>query len=162
VSPEARTKTDAYAEATRGLLTRLDAAGTEEEVYAAAVDALHALPHFDWTGVYILSRPGTLTLGPYRGAPTDHVTIPVGRGICGQSAERDETVLVEDVSAEDNYLACSIDTRSEIVVPIRVRGAYRAQIDVDSHDAGAFDEIDRRELEALAERMARRIEALGA
>ena len=162
MSPETSTKIHAYEAVTREFLPRLAAASSEDAVYAAAVDALHGLPHFDWTGVYVLSRPGTLTLGPYRGAPTDHVEIPVGRGICGQSAARDETVLVEDVGIEANYLACSIDTKSEIVVPIRVRGSYRAQIDVDSHTAAAFDAVDRSALEDLAERMARRIEALGA
>ncbi len=152
-------KRAAYDRIARALEPRIAAAGDERALYEAAVEALHALPHFDWTGVYVLSEPGMLTLGPFRGAPTEHERIPVGRGICGRSAERDETVLVEDVAAEENYLACSLDTRAEIVVPIRVRGAYHAQIDVDSHTAAAFDAVDRKALEAIAGRLGQRIEA---
>ena len=153
-------KDRAYDDIVRDLLPRLDRAASEEAVYEAAVHALAPLPHFDWTGIYVLREPGVLTLGPYRGAPTEHVRIPVGRGICGQSAERDATVVVDDVRGEANYLACSLDTRSEIVVPIRVRGVYRAQIDVDSHTPAAFDAVDRRRLEALAERLGARLAAL--
>jgi GAF domain-containing protein len=153
-------KRAAYRTLLEALEPRLAAAEDETAVYRIAVEALHTLPHYDWTGVYILSRPGVLTLGPFLGAPTEHVEIPVGRGICGQSAERDETVLVEDVAAEANYLACSLETRSEIVVPIRARGAYRAQIDVDSHVPAAFDAIDREALETLAGAMGSRLEAL--
>jgi len=147
----------AYAELLEELLPSLRRAPDETSLYERVVERLHCLPHFDWTGIYVLAEPDTLVLGPYRGAPTEHLRIPVGRGICGQSAERDETVLVADVAASGNYLACSLDTRSEIVVPIRVRGAYRAQIDVDSHTIAAFDEEDRRALEELALAMGNRL-----
>ena len=150
----------AYARIQETLREPLATAKTETELYTQVVQALHALPTYDWTGIYILTSPDTLSLGPYLGAPTDHVTIPVGRGICGRSAQEDATVLVADVSQEGNYLACSLDTRSEIVVPIRVRGAYHAQIDVDSHTLNAFDAADQEALEALAERIGRRLEAL--
>jgi GAF domain-containing protein len=158
-SPDA--KRAAYARILEVLPPRLDAAIGENDLYEIVVAALHELPAYDWTGVYVLSEPGLLTLGPYRGAPTDHVRIPVGRGVCGQSAERDATVVVEDVTVEPNYLACSLETRSEIVVPIRVRGRYRAQIDVDSHTPAAFDAVDREALERLADEMGAALEALG-
>lgn len=153
-------KPSAYARILESLREPMAQAATETALYEVVVDALHELPTYDWTGIYILSTPQTLTLGPYLGAPTDHVSIPVGRGICGQSAAEDATVLVEDVSAEGNYLACSIDTRAEIVVPIRVRGAYHAQIDVDSHTLSAFDATDRDNLELLAAHIGARLEQL--
>jgi GAF domain-containing protein len=156
-APTAKEKEAAYAALEEELRPHLLRAPDETSLYERVVETLHRLPHFDWTGIYVLAEPGVLALGPYRGTPTEHVRIPVGRGICGQSAERDETVLVADVAAEGNYLACSLETRSEIVVPVRVRGAYRAQIDVDSHIVAAFDEVDRRALEGLALAMGERL-----
>lgn len=107
--------------------------------------------HYDWFGFY-LAVPGsrTLALGPYQGAATDHLRIPFGRGVCGQAAEREETVLVNDVTAESNYLACSLETKSEIVVPIMERDEVLGEIDIDSHMKAAFDESDRSFLETLA------------
>lgn len=109
------------------------------------------VPHYDWFGFY-LAVPGTetLVLGPYQGEPTDHVRIPFGRGICGQAASRKETVLVDDVSAESNYLACSVKVRSEIVVPVMEGDRVLAEIDIDSHRPRAFGEGDRTFLERLA------------
>lgn len=155
------TKEAHYERVLSALPELLAAAGDETAIYTAVVERLHALPAFDWTGIYVLETPETLVLGPYLGAATDHLRIPVGRGICGRSAQTGDTVVVEDVSRETNYLACSLDTRSEIVVPIRVRGAYHAQIDVDSHTAGAFDAVDREHLEQVAALVGARIEALG-
>ncbi|MFW5642946.1 MAG: GAF domain-containing protein [Alkalispirochaeta sp.] len=113
---------------------------------------LHAeVPHYDWFGFYIaIPEERLLVLGPYEGAPTDHLRIPYGRGICGQAAERLETFLVDDVTKQDNYLACSINVRSEIVVPVFREGEFVAEIDIDSHRPDAFDDGDRRFLEELA------------
>jgi GAF domain-containing protein len=160
MTADSEAKERAYAEIFRDLLPRLDAAASWPEAGAMVVEALSRLPHFDWTGIYELSEPGTLVLGPFRGEPTEHVRIPVGRGVCGQSAARDATIVVDDVRAEANYLACSVKTRSEIVIPVRAKGVYRAQIDVDSHRPAAFDDLDRRRLEALAERLGARLAAL--
>lgn len=154
------TKREAYRRLHAELAPVLERASDADALYRAAVDALHTLPTYDWTGIYVLESPKELVLGPFRGAPTDHVRIPVGRGICGRSAAEDATVLVDDVTAEANYLACSLETRSEIVVPIRVGGRYVAQIDVDSHAPAAFDTVDREALEALAERMGARLAIL--
>lgn len=109
------------------------------------------VPHYDWVGFYLLvPTEETLVLGPYQGASTEHVRIPWGVGVCGQAAERGETIIVPDVRQEGNYLACSIHVRSEIVVPVRSGDAVIAEIDIDSHTPDAFSEEDRRFLEALA------------
>lgn len=113
------------------------------------------LPYFDWTGFYF--RDGhkeELVLGPYVGAETDHVWIPFGKGICGQVAVSGETFMVPDVSAQENYLACSTETKSEIVVPIFKNGKNIGQIDIDSHTPNAFSEDDRQLLEWLAAKVA--------
>jgi len=108
--------------------------------------------HYDWVGFYIaVPDEKLLVLGPYEGAPTDHVRIPYGRGICGQAAERLETFVVADVGAQDNYLACSIHVKSEIVVPVFRDGAFVAEIDIDSHTVDAFTPEDRVFLTELAE-----------
>ena len=110
---------------------------------------------YDWVGVYITGPSGKdLMLGPYLGEPTRHVSIPFGKGICGQAAEKRQSVVVADVSKEDNYLACSPKTKSEIVVPILKEGVVVAQIDVDSHLLSAFTDEDKSFLEQVAGIMA--------
>jgi L-methionine (R)-S-oxide reductase len=110
------------------------------------------LPSYNWVGFYMLD-PGDenfLVLGPFRGAPTEHVRIPVTEGICGAAVAQGETVIVEDVSLDPRYLACSLETRSEIVVPIRARGKIVGEIDIDSHFLNAFGSEDRSFLEQCA------------
>lgn len=110
------------------------------------------LPYYNWTGFYMLD-PGdaeTLVLGPFRGAPTEHVRIPVSQGICGAAVARNESVVVGDVQADPRYLACSLETKSEIVVPIRVNGRVAGEIDIDSHEPAAFSEPDKEFLEKCA------------
>lgn len=111
-----------------------------------------SVPWYNWFGFYLTSatEEGILELGPYVGEPTDHVRIPFGRGICGQAAERLETFLVDDVSQEGNYLSCSINVKSEIVVPIIKNGTVAGEIDIDSHKTAAFDNEDKEFLESLA------------
>ena len=92
----------------------------------------------------------TLELGPYVGAPTEHVAIPVGVGVCGTAVARDTNVVVDDVRAQDNYLACSLATRSEVVVLIRDQGEVIGQFDIDSDNVAEFDERDVAFLEGLA------------
>lgn len=101
------------------------------------------LAAYHWVGFYFMDHANhTLHLGPYAGAATDHLTIPFGKGICGQVAESGKPFLVDDVQAQDNYIACSIDVRSEIVVPLYWNKQLIGQIDVDSHQLKAFDEKD--------------------
>ena len=110
------------------------------------------LPYYNWTGFYMLDPhdPETLVLGPYRGAPTEHVRIPVTQGICGAAVAQDATVIIDDVHTDPRYLACSFETKSEIVVPIRTHGAVVGEIDIDSHDLAAFTTADSAFLEQCA------------
>jgi L-methionine (R)-S-oxide reductase len=110
------------------------------------------LPWYNWTGFYMLD-PGdaeTLVLGSFRGAPTEHVRIPVSQGICGAAVAQNHTVIVDDVNSDPRYLACSLETRSEIVVPIRANGAVVGEIDIDSHGLAAFSAQDKEFLEKCA------------
>jgi L-methionine (R)-S-oxide reductase len=111
------------------------------------------LSHYNWTGFYMLdpADPETLVLGPFVGDPTPHVRIPVTQGICGAAVATGETVVVDDVNADPRYLSCSINTRSEIVVPIYVRGHVIGEIDIDSHDSAAFTQADQLFLEEVAQ-----------
>ncbi len=110
------------------------------------------LAHYSWTGFYMLDPedPQTLVLGPYVGAPTPHLRIPVSQGICGAAVATGETVIVDDVGSDPRYLSCSIETKSEIVVPIYASGRIIGEIDIDSHDPAAFTSADRELLEEVA------------
>jgi L-methionine (R)-S-oxide reductase len=103
------------------------------------------LPDYTWVGVYQL-HDNELRLGPYLGKPSPHTRIPLGRGICGAAATAKQTIVVDD----ERYLACSLDTQSEIVVPVVRRGEVLAEIDVDSDRRAAFGEKDRELLERAA------------
>ncbi len=109
------------------------------------------LPDYDWVGFYWNhpEKPRTLKLGAFAGAPTEHVEIPFGKGICGQVAESNEFYITGDVTKEANYIACSVETRSEIVYPIRRNGTFIGQLDIDSHTPDAFDQQDVELLEAV-------------
>jgi GAF domain-containing protein len=137
-------------------LDRLAAADTGlDELLSRAVDLLHqAHPRFHWTGIYELFPDDTLRLGPFVGAPTDHVFISVGRGVCGSAVAEKRDKNIPDVTKEPNYLACSSATRSELVVLIRKGDAIFAQIDIDSHDFDAFDVDMQREVRKVAEWLA--------
>lgn len=108
----------------------------------------HSVSHYDWVGFYFKNGDKEeLKLGPYAGAPTDHTIIPFGKGICGQVAVSNKNFVIPDVKAQDNYIACSIDVKSEIVVPLFVDGQNIGQIDIDSNTADPFTEDDERFLE---------------
>lgn len=110
--------------------------------------------HYDWVGFYLLDlQNNQLVLGPYTGAATDHTHIPVGKGICGQVAASKKTMVVQDVTGQDNYLACSIDVQSEIVVPILKNGQFIAEIDIDSHAYSPFTTEDEQFLSAIAKNL---------
>lgn len=118
------------------------------------------LSRYNWVGFYMLDPEdaSTLVLGPFHGQPTDHVRILVTEGICGAAVARGKTVVVDDVSADPRYLACSVDTKSEIVAPIWVRGQAVGEIDVDSHTPVAFGPADREFLERCAQIVGRYME----
>jgi len=106
------------------------------------------IDYYDWVGFYFRNGDKEeLLLGPYAGEPTDHTVIPFGKGICGQVAVSNKNFVVPDVSAQDNYIACSMTVKSEIVVPLFVNGENIGQIDIDSEIIDAFTEADERFLE---------------
>lgn len=108
------------------------------------------IDYFDWVGFYFANNSTkTLHLGPFAGLPTDHTVIPFGKGICGQVAVSNETFLVEDVKAQNNYISCNMHVKSEIVVPIITNGINIGQIDIDSNTLNAFSEADKELLEWL-------------
>ena len=114
--------------------------------------------YYNWTGFYFMNdEKQQLEIGPYVGAYTDHTVIPYGRGICGQVAVSGKTFEVPDVHAQDNYLACSLATKSEIVVPIYKGENLVGQIDIDSHELDPFTQEDHDLLEAVANFVAQRL-----
>lgn len=116
---------------------------------------------WDWIGIYLmLMANNKLVLGPYLGAATDHTEIAIGRGVCGSAVAENRNIIVEDVSALDNYLACSIGTRSEIVVLIRHNGAIVGQFDIDSDRQARFTQEDEELLQLLAPLVAEHCYAL--
>jgi len=113
---------------------------------------MNNVPHYDWVGFYFADRSKReLVLGPFVGDPTEHVRIPFGKGICGQTAERKATFIVQDISKETNYLSCSPKVQSEIVVPILKNGEIVGELDIDSHTLSPFKEEDRKFLENVCE-----------
>mgnify|MGYP002795108160 CR=1 FL=1 len=113
------------------------------------------IPHYNWVGFYFRNGDREeLKLGPYVGAPTDHTIIPFGKGICGQVAVSNQNFVVPDVSAQDNYIACSITVKAEIVIPIFVNGENIGQIDIDSNIPDPFTVEDERFLEFVCTQVA--------
>ena len=119
-------------------------------------DALKSkIPHYDWVGFYFKNdNKRELILGPYAGKPTDHSTIPFGKGICGQVAVSNKNFVVPDVQAQDNYIACSLEVKSEIVIPIFVKGENIGQIDIDSNTLNPFSKADETFLEFICAKVA--------
>jgi GAF domain-containing protein len=118
------------------------AVATARELMQAMVKLLHErMLKYNWVGFYMLepgAKPPMLVLGEFQGAITPHTRIPLNQGICGAAASSGQTVVVDDVSKDPRYLACSLQTRSEIVVPVFVHGTVVGELDVDSHFAAAF------------------------
>ena len=101
------------------------------------------IEHYDWVGYYLHNpEKKELVLNAYVGEPTDHTHIPFGKGICGQVALSNENFIVDDVNAQDNYIACSLDVKSEIVIPLFVNKNNIGQIDIDSNRLRSFSEKD--------------------
>jgi GAF domain-containing protein len=111
--------------------------------------------YYNWVGFYFRNGDKEeLKLGPYVGEPTDHTIIPFGKGICGQVAVSNQNFVVPDVAAQDNYIACSITVKAEIVIPIFVNGENIGQIDIDSNTPDPFTEADERFLEFVCDEVA--------
>jgi L-methionine (R)-S-oxide reductase len=141
-----------------------NAAATAEQLMTMIVERLHeVLKHYNWVGFYMLdeSRDGDapmLVLGPYVGAETPHKRIPLHQGICGAAVSSAQTVVVDDVNADPRYLACSIETKAEIVAPVFVKGKVVGELDIDSHVPAAFTDDDRQLVEHCARLVGRHLE----
>jgi L-methionine (R)-S-oxide reductase len=112
-----------------------------------------AMPQYTWVGIYLIDGD-ELVLGPFLGKPSPHTRIPLGRGICGAAATEKATIIVDDVNADPRYLACSLETKSEIVVPIMNGPEVLGEIDIDSDRPAAFGAGDRALLEQVASLLA--------
>lgn len=114
-------------------------------------------PHYSWVGIYLV-QGGDLVLGPWKGPhATEHVRIPIGKGICGSAAASLKTEVVPDVSSDLRYLQCFPSTRSEIVVPIIYKGVALGEIDIDSDTLNAFSKEDKEFLEHVASILAEKL-----
>jgi L-methionine (R)-S-oxide reductase len=116
---------------------------------------------YNWVGFYMLepgTEPPVLVLGHYQGAMTPHTRIPLNQGICGAAASSGKTVVVDDVNNDPRYLACSLETKSEIVVPVFMRGKVVGELDIDSHFPAAFGADDRELVEYCAQLVGKRLE----
>ena len=133
-----------------------------DELMAGITQILHAkMLKYNWVGFYMLepgSQPPTLVLGHFQGAMTPHTRIPLNQGICGAAASSGKTVVVDDVRSDPRYLACSLETKSEIVVPVFVRGRVVGELDIDSHFPAAFGFEDRELIESCAQLVGKRLE----
>ena len=129
-------------------------APNSQSAMEAVVGLLYAsVPHYNWVGIYILDDDDVLRLGPYRGRPSQHSEIPVNEGICGAATRAKKTIVIPDVSTDPRYLACSIETKSEMVVPIMVGDQVKGEIDIDSDKLNAFSDGDKKLLETIAARL---------
>src|SRR5271157_7608 len=145
-----------YQQLTEELNTLADAADDVEDLMSIMVGRLQErLRHFDWVGFYMIEKgrlgeEPMLVLGPHVGAETPHKRIPLHQGICGAAVSSGQTVVVDDVNADPRYLACSIETRSEIVAPVFVKGKVVGELDIDSHTPAAFTAEARKLVEHCA------------
>jgi L-methionine (R)-S-oxide reductase len=141
----------------REITRQIQAEPDPERAMAVAVATLkRRMPDYSWVGIYLLDG-NELVLGPFEGKPSPHTRIPLGRGICGAAASEKATIIVDDVNADPRYLACSIETKSEIVVPIMAGSDVLGEIDIDSDRPAAFGEADKTLLEAVAALIAARM-----
>jgi L-methionine (R)-S-oxide reductase len=128
----------------------------DEKLLAVCKLLNESIDYYNWVGFYFANHETrTLHLGPYIGAETDHTVIPFGKGICGQVAVSNDNFVVPDVAAQDNYIACSFTVKSEIVVPLFVKGENIGQIDIDSHVLNPFTKDDELFLEFVNEEIAK-------
>lgn len=133
------------------LIPALDSLAISSHSGEAFMKGIVALLHekltrYNWVGFYMLEREvdrEVLVLGPFKGTMTPHTRIPLNQGICGAAASTGKTVVVDDVNSDSRYLACSLETKSEIVVPVFVRGKVVGELDIDSHFLAAFGPDDR-------------------
>jgi len=153
-------------EEVRNQLTELaQTVPSSQELMPAMVKVLHErMLKYNWVGFYLLepgAQPPMLVLGAFEGAMTPHTRIPLNQGICGAAASSGLTVVVDDVNQDPRYLACSLETKSEIVVPVFVRGKVVGELDIDSHDAAAFTAEDQELVQHCARLVGKKFETDG-
>ena len=146
------------------LTSLANSADNAEHLMTMIVERLQELvPHYNWVGFYMLDEAGDgaepmLVLGPYVGAETPHKRIPLHQGICGAAVSSAQTLVVDDVNSDPRYLACSLETKSEIVAPVFVKGKVIGELDIDSHLPAAFTADDRQLVEHCASLVGRYLE----
>ena len=155
-------QTDKYSEA-RKEIARLHAEACSADEFMRGITLVlnQKMLKYNWVGFYMLERGAgspALVLGHYQGAMTPHTRIPLNQGICGAAASSGKTVVVDDVAKDPRYLACSLETKSEIVVPIFVRGEVVGELDIDSHFPAAFGSEDRTLVEYCAQLVGNRLD----
>ena len=132
------------------------------EFMKALVTLIHErLLKYNWVGFYMLepgAQPPVLVLGAFQGAMTPHTRIPLNQGICGAAASSGKTVVVDDVASDPRYLACSLETKSEIVAPVFVKGKVAGELDIDSHFPSAFGRDDQAFVEHCAALVGKKLE----
>ena len=133
------------------------------ELMTKMVALLHErMLKYNWVGFYMLdesTKPAALVLGPFQGAMTPHTRIPLNQGICGAAASTGKTVVVDDVAKDPRYLACSLETKSEIVAPVFREGKVAGELDIDSHFPAAFSSEDRAFVEYCAALVGKKLES---
>jgi L-methionine (R)-S-oxide reductase len=138
------------------------AASSAAELMDGIVTVLHEkLAKYNWVGFYMLAKEAAgeiLVLGAFRGTMTPHTRIALNQGICGAAASTGKTIVVDDVKKDARYLACSLETKSEIVVPIFVHGKTAGELDIDSHFLSGFGPDDRKLCEYAASAVGRYLE----
>jgi L-methionine (R)-S-oxide reductase len=139
---------------------------TAQDLMRAMAKLLHdKMLKYNWVGFYLLepgAQPPVLVLGAFEGAMTPHTRIPLNQGICGAAASSGQTVVVDDVAKDSRYLACSLETKSEIVVPVFAHGKVVGELDIDSHFPAAFTSEHQEFVQHCAELVGKKLEAAGA
>ena len=137
-----------------------------QDLMRAMAKLLHdKMLKYNWVGFYMLepgAQPPVLLLGAFEGAMTPHTRIPLNQGICGAAASSGQTVVVDDVSRDSRYLACSLETKSEIVVPVFAQGKVVGELDIDSHFPAAFTVQDQEFVQHCAMLVGKKLETAGA
>ncbi len=128
----------------------LDSVQDRDNIIEQTVKILDSIPHYTWVGIYLVEGE-YLVLKHYVGRPTEHTRIKIGQGICGAAVADQHTIIVPDVSCDERYIACSKETRSEIVVPIWSNDRIIGEIDIDSDRPNAFDIEDKKLLKQAAD-----------
>jgi len=138
----------------------ISAKKSEPEVLKTAVEIINDFSDgFSWTGVYMMKN-GVLEVGPYVGPETPHTRIPLNSGICGAAASQKKSLIVEDVTADPRFLACSPHTKSEIVVPLMDGDMVLGEIDIDSNQRGFFSLDDKKMFEEIAATLVKRLKEI--